>query len=188
MNETTKEYLAGKYECTEDGIYFPSSRILAQGVFSVNKRGEPEEYSTNLVVTEGLDYLLAQGLAAAGGAHATWYIALYTGSVTIAGTLTKNTFADFTDEWTDYDSGTHPQWDQQGVATGGIDSFASKASFVASAAATVRGAALLSISQKPTPNSGTGTLMAASNFNTPKALDIDEILDVGYGLQLTAVP
>jgi len=48
----------------------------------------------------------------------------------------------------------------------------------------LRGAALISASGK---GSTTGTLMAASRFTSDKNLDTGEILDVGYGLLLTAV-
>ena len=47
--------LGGHYERTDDGIYFPASRLMAKGVFVYSKRGEPEEYSENLVVDEAFD-------------------------------------------------------------------------------------------------------------------------------------
>jgi hypothetical protein len=59
LPEDVQESLkAGQYERTPEGVYFPRNSLLAKGVFVFNKRGEPEEYSENLVVDEGLDYML----------------------------------------------------------------------------------------------------------------------------------
>jgi hypothetical protein len=183
-NEIRKDFLAGKFERTEDGIYFPSSRLLAKGVFRYNKRGEPEEYSENLVVNQGLDYLLGAGVNGA-SSISNWYIAPYSGNVTVLATWTAANFTATATEWTLYTSATRPAWSKGAVASGGIDSFATKAEFESTAdTQTVRGAALISVATK---SAITGTLMAASNFPSAKALDTDEILDIGYGLQLTAV-
>ena len=187
MKEITKEYLAGKFERTEDGVFFPSSRLLATGVFRYNKRGEPEECSENLVVNQGLDYLLSIGMTGA-GSTSPWHIMPYEGNVTVLASWVGATVhtAGVADEWTLYTAATRPVWDQQGVASGGIDSFNSKASFESTTIGQIiRGAALISGSAKSTSST---VLMAASNFSSAKTLDVGEILDIGYGLQLTAVP
>lgn len=178
------EYADGRFEQTEDGIYFPRSRMLAKGVFRYNKRGEPEEYSENLVVDQGLNYLLSAGIAGA-SAITNWYIAPYSGSVTVLASWTGTNFRDNATEWTAYSSATRPVWSKGAVASGGADSFADKAEFESTSdTQTIRGAALISVATK---SAITGTLMAASNFPSAKALDTGEILDIGYGLQLTAV-
>lgn len=183
-----EDFLKGRFDRTEEGIYFPESNLLAKGVFSVNKRGEPVEYSPNLVVNEGLDYLLSS--AVAGGGISAWYIALYTGNVTVLASWTCATFDASATEWTSYTQPggtTHPVWAKGAVSSGAVDSYSSKAEFTSTAdTQTVYGAALMSQATRPTPASG-GTLIAASNFSSPKALDTSEILDVGYGLTLTPV-
>ena len=183
-----EDFLRGRFDRTEEGIYFPESNLLIGGRFSVNKRGEPVEYSPNLVVDEGIDYLLSSAIA--GGGISTWYIALYTGNVTVLASWTSATFDAAATEWTSYTQPggtTHPIWNKAAVASGAADSFSNKAEFTSTAdTQTVYGAALLSTATRPTPSSG-GTLIAASNFPSPKALDTAEILDVGYGLTLTPV-
>lgn len=175
---------AGEYERTPEGVYFPNQSVLAKGVFRYNKRGEPEEMSENLVVDQALDYLLGAAVGAV-SPISNWYIATFTGNVTVLASWTAANFTANSTEWTSYVSATRPAWTRSTVASGGADSFASKASFESTAdTQTVRGAALISASAK---SSTAGTLMAASRFTSDKALDTGEILDVGYGLQLTAV-
>jgi hypothetical protein len=179
-----EEYLAGKMERTAEGIYFPKSGVLAQGVFRFNKRGEDEEFSENLVVDEGLDYLLAAAVAAS-SPISNWYVATFSGDVTVLSTWTAANFVANATEWTTYESATRPAWSRGSVTSGAVDSFVSKAEFKATAdSQVIRGAALISVAAK---GAISGTLIAASRFPSDKALDTDEILDIGYGLQLTAV-
>lgn len=174
----------GKYERTEDGIYFPSSRLLARGVFRYNKRGEPEEVSENLVVDEGLDYILGAAIGNASPISA-WYVAVFSGDVTVQSTWTAANFATNATEFTNYANATRPAWVEGTVSSGAVDSFSNKAEFASTQdTQTIRGAALISASVK---SSTGGTLIAASRFSSDKNLDTSEILDVGYGLQLTAV-
>lgn len=178
------DYLAGKFERSEEGIYFPTSGILAKGVFRFNKRGEPEEVSENLVVNEGLDYLLAAAIGAT-SVISNWYVATFSGDVTVQATWTAANFVANATEWTNYVSATRPSWSRGSVASGAVDSFTTKAEFKSTQdGQVVRGAALVSSSAK---SAVTGTLIASSRFPSDKNLDTDEILDVGYGLQLTAV-
>lgn len=186
MDKQIAEALAaGRYEHTPEGILFPRERLLAQGVFSYNKRGEPEEFSKNLIVNEGLDYMLKAAVGETAGIS-NWYIGLFTGDVTVLATWTAATFDSAATEWVGYSETTRQVWTKSLVASQGTDSFSNKASFTSSAdAQTVRGAGLLSASAR---QSTSGTLMAASRFSSDKSLDTGEILDVGYGLQLSAVP
>lgn len=185
MHENIQDALkAGRYETTPEGIFIPSENALCQGVFTVAKRGEPIEMSKNLVVNGGLDYILKAAIGETAGIS-NWYIALFTGDVTVAATWTAATFTATATEWTAYDESARQTWTKSLVASQGTDSFSNKASFTSSSdSQTVRGAALLSASAK---SATSGTLLAASRFSSDKALDTGEILDVGYGLQLTAV-
>jgi hypothetical protein len=186
MLKSIKESLrAARYEETTEGIYFPKDNALAQGVFSVSKRGEDgTHYSENLVVNEGLDYILKAAVGETAG-NANWYIALFSGDVTVSATWTAATFTATATEWTSYDEAARVVWTKSLVVSAGSDSFSNKASFTSSAdTQTVRGAAMLSASAK---SATSGTLLASSRFTSDKTLDTGEILDVGYGLQLTAV-
>ena len=185
MQKNIKDaFKAGRYETTPEGVYFPSENALARGVFSVSKRGEAEEFSQNLVVNEGLDYILKAAVGETAGV-ANWYIALFSGDVTVVATWTAATFTATATEWTSYDEAARQSWTKSLVASQGTDSFSSKASFTSSAdTQTVRGAALISASAK---SATSGVLFAASRLTSDKALDTGEILDVGYGLQLSAV-
>jgi len=188
-NNIRNEYLEGRFEQTEDGVYFPRSRTLAQGVFSVNKRGEPVEYSPNLVVNQGLNYLLTA--AVYGSANYTWYIALYSAALDPDAGWTGTSFDGAATEWTAYthnnpsENGLHPRWDIGAPVSGAVDSFSAKAEFTSTVnGAVINGAALMSTGNKPATS---GTLIAASRFPSVKNLDIGEVLDVGYGLTLSAV-
>jgi hypothetical protein len=176
---------AGRFQRNEDGsIFVPRERMLVQGVFSVAKRGEPEELSPNLVVNQGLDYILKAAVGETAGIS-NWYLAPFSGDVTVLATWTAANFTSNATEWTDYDETARQAWDQAAVASQGTDSFASKASFTSSSdGQTVRGVALISASGK---SATSGTLLAAARLSSDKGLDTGEILDIGYGLQLTAV-
>ena len=185
MKKTIADALeAGRYETTPEGIYFPAENALAQGVFTVSKRGEAVEHSRNLVVNEGLDYILKAAVGETAGIS-NWYIALFTGDVTVIATWTAATFTAAATEWTAYDESARVVWTKSLVASQGTDSFSSKASFTSSTdGQVIRGAAILSASAK---SSTSGVLLASSRFTSDKTLDTGEILDVGYGLQLSAV-
>lgn len=174
---------AGEYAQTEEGLYLPTEKVMIGGYFAVSKRGEEAEISGNLVVSQGLNYVLRAALGETAGI-ANWYIALFTGDVAVAPSWEAATFVATATEWTNYDEAARPAWNQSVVASQGTDSFASKSSFTSSAdAQTVRGAALLSASAK---NASSGVMLAASRLSSDKTLATGEILDVGYGLTLTA--
>lgn len=176
--------LDGRFEETEQGLFVPSERSMIQGIVSYGKRGEPEEWTHNLIVNQGLTYLVATATGEV-PQQANWYVAVFSGDVTVAATWTAANFATNATEFTQYVNGTRPAWAPGATTTGARDSFAAKAEFESSVnGAMVRGAALLSSSTK----AGTGgTLMGATRFTNAKPLDTGEILDVGYGLQITAV-
>lgn len=169
----------GAYEETELGLFVPSERAMVAGIFQYSKRGEPEEYSENLVVTEGLNRLITNGVTGN-----PWYVALFSGDVTVQASWTAANFAGNATEVTSY-TGDRQTWTPGAVAAGAVNSFASKASFESTAdGVTIRGAAMLTSNTK---GSVSGVLLGASRFASAKTLDTGEILDVGYGIQITAV-
>ena len=184
MNEETlKDALQkGNYEQTEQGILFPETRILARGEFCYHKRGEAPEYSSNLLVDEGLDEILDTALGN-GSQISTWYIAIFSAAVTPLSTWTAANFAASATEITNYDEATREVWTPTAVTGGVISSYTAKASFTASSAMTVRGAALISSSTK---GGTTGTLIGASRFGADKGLTTAELIDVGYQVTLAS--
>jgi hypothetical protein len=173
---------SGDATITSEGILIPGGLIRAKGTFCYSKRGEPEEFSENLVVGEGLTYMLA---AALGGATATttWYVAIFGGNVTPVSTWDGANFPSMATELTAYTAAARIAWTPTAAADGVISSFTAKSSFEANAEIIARGAALLSGSAK---NDVSGVLFAASRFGTDKSLSSGEILDVGYQVELTA--
>lgn len=182
--DLTRAILDGRFEETDEGLFIPTSRVMVGGVFCYHKRGELEEFTPNLFVVEGLNYLLNAGLKA-GTPSTTWFIAPFSGDVTVQSTWTAANFTANSTEVTAYASATRPVWTGGSVASGTVNSFAAKAEFTATAdGVIIRGAGMVSASTK---SATTGTLLAASKFNSAKTLDTGEILDIGYGLTLTAV-
>jgi len=173
----------GAYEHTEEGLLVPALRLMAQGKFCYHKRGEPEEFSDNLVVNEGLDYILGAALRGVTPVSS-WFIGIFSGNVSVAASWDASNFTSNATELTAYSSATRPAWTPAAVSGGVITSFSAKAEFEATSSITVRGAGLLSSSVK---SGTTGTLIAASRFSADKSLAEDEILDVGYQLTLTPV-
>lgn len=185
FNEKIKRAIMdGRVEETEQGLLIPSERTLVQGIVAYGKRGEPEEITHNLIVGQGLNHLV--GVVLKGDTQITnWYVALFSGDVTVQGSWTASNFAGNATEWTAYDESTRRAWTGGSVSSGAVDSFSSKASFTASSdGQTVRGAALISGSAK---GGTSGVLLGATRFPSSKSLDTGEILDVGYGIQLSAV-
>ena len=184
INESLARAIAdGRFEETELGLFVPSERSLVKGMFCYGKRGEEMEYSDNLVVTEGLNYIV--GVALKGVSQvANWYIAPFSGAVTVQASWTAANFTAGAAEVTGYSSATRPVWTGGAVATGAVDSFAAKAEIAATAGITIRGAGMISNSAK---SATTGTLLGASRFGSDKVLDTGEILDIGYGLTISAV-
>lgn len=169
------------YEQTQDGLYFPSEGLVAVGEWDVYVNGVFDESVTNLVVTEGRNYLLSVGFKG-GSAVTTWYVALFSGNVTPQATWTASNFNSQATEFTAYTSATRPTWTSGSVTSGVVDNYSERASFVINEdSQTVRGAALLSTSTK---QGATGTLYAAAKFTNAKTLDSDETLDVGYRVSL----
>lgn len=185
MNQQiARAIMDGRFEETELGLFVPSARAMVAGKFVYHKRGEPEEFSHNLVVTQGLDYLVGVALKAV-TPITTWRIAPFSGDVTVQATWTAANFTSNAAEVTAYENNNRPTWVGGSVTAGAVNSFADKAEIKATTnGVVIRGAAMISSQAK---GGTTGTLLGASRFGSAKTLDEDEILDIGYGLQITPV-
>lgn len=161
-----REFRNHQYEIAENGAYFHKSRLFIGGHFTHSVNGEPWTIDANLVVNEGLNYLL--NAAFGGGAAVTqFFLAPFSGNVTPVATWSGSTFAAGATEFTAYTNATRPQWVEANASAQTISNAASQAEFVFSAGGpyNIYGMALLSSNVK----GGTGgILVAATRFASPR--------------------
>ncbi len=147
------------------------------GHFEVSINDGPWHIEPNLVVTEGLNYLLSAALA--GGAQkTTFYIALFGGNVTPAANWTGANYTANSTEFTNYNEATRVLWQKDAVSAGSIGNNTNPAVFtMAAGGGTVRGAALIEASAK---SATSGILVAAARFAADKVLAVGEELRIRY--------
>lgn len=161
------------------GILIPN-RVLNEGRWHFTARDVEgnikwEDDIFNIVVDQGLNYLLDAGLA--NGTQITaWYLALISASPTVAAADVPTSHAGWT-EVTAYDEAARLAWTAGAVAAKSVSNSASPATFTISTNATsIGGAALMSVNTK---GATTGSLYAAGAFTLGnKSLDDGETLDV----------
>src|SRR5574338_611219 len=180
-----------KWEATDDGgLLFPEQRAIARGYFTLSVNGGPDELSPNMLVTEGLNKILDVHYRAQTPITA-WYLALFTGNVSVASTWTAANFAANATENTSttegYTNSTRPAWTKDAAASSGsITNNASNKinyTFATASTVTVRGAGFLTTN---TRGGTSGVLMSASRFSADRAMANSDILSVGYTLSLTS--
>jgi len=155
----------------------------AHGHFEVSVNGGPWEIEPNLVVTEGLNYLLSAALAG-GTQKTTFYIALFGGNVTPVAGWTGANFAANSTEFTNYDEATRQPWNDDAVSGGSIGNNTTPATFtIGVGGGTIRGAALVEASAK---SATSGILVAAARFAADKVLAAAEELRVKYVITATS--
>lgn len=128
------------------------------------------EIVNNLVVNEGLNYLLNVALPPTGGYTqiASWYIAPYSGNYTPTGALTAANFTATATEFTAYTAGTRLALPiASATTTQSTGNVGDEAELTLSAGGpyNLYGAAVISASAK---SATTGTLLAAVRFGTPR--------------------
>lgn len=131
----------------------------------------------NIVVNEGLDYLLDAGLSGATPTTA-WFVGLTDGTPTVAAGDTMASHVGWV-EVTAYSEVTREAWVDGGVSAQSVDNSGSPASFSINAnGTTIGGAFLTSVNTK---GGATGVLYAAGAFTAG-----DKLLDIGDTLDVTA--
>ena len=136
-----------------------------------------EDKGKNLVVNEGLNYLISENIPAAD-----LYIGLTDASPTVAAGDTMASHSGWT-EVTAYDEAARPAWGQ-GAASGGVTTNATAVTFTASGTTTVGGGFLTTVATK---GGTTGTLFsvkAATEGN--RALVDGDTLDVTISLTVSS--
>jgi len=137
---------------------------------------------TNLIPTEGLNYMLGTALTGL-TQSATWYIALFEGNYTPLATVTAATFPADATECTAYTEAARVTWTPGAISAGSVSNTASKAVFTINATKTVYGIAQTSVSTK---SATTGTLMSVARFATSKAVVATDVLNVTSTLTATS--
>ena len=187
MHKSIKQEISrGQYEYNDEGgLYLPKSKVNFQNVFSndVLRDGKllGEEYSSNLVVTEGLNETLESTLA--GVTPVTqWYLGIYEGNYTPQATDTGATIAASSTESSSYTEAVRQNLTLGSVASGSVNNDASKATFSINASVTIYGVMCISTS---TINDVAGTLFSASKFASGRPLISGDSLIIGYTVTVT---
>ena len=164
-------------------------KLKLGGVFSFehirNGKVIDEWKQDNLVVDEGLEYILGTSFDGATASLANWFIGLFSGNYTPQNTDTAaNISANSGEITTQYSEATRVAWVEGGVSSKTIGNSLSVAVFTFTAASTnVYGAFLISDSLK----AGTaGVLSAASRFGSLRVMLASDSLNVTYSLSASA--
>lgn len=182
--EALRAIRGNKHEVTDAGVVIPSMKVRLGGVFQTSVNGGAWEADSNLVVTEGINYILGASLGAA-TAQPTFYIALFSGNVTPASTWTAATVVAGATEFTNYNEANRVVWNESAPTAGAVNNDASPAVFtISTGGGTVRGAFLISSAAK---SATTGVLICAARFGTDKVMAAAEELRVKYGIAGTSV-
>jgi hypothetical protein len=130
----------------------------------------------NIVVNQGLNYLLGASLGAQ-SVVSSWFIGLFSNNYTILASDTAATIAANSGEVTQYTAGTRQAWSSAPPSAQSITNAATQASFTFNATLTVYGAFLISSSAI---NGTSGTLFAGAQFGSPKSVVSSDILQLTY--------
>lgn len=183
-----------KWEATDDGgVLFPEQKAIAHGYFTISQNGGPDELSRNMLVTEGLNKILDVHYYAQ-TQITTWYLALFTGNVSVVSTWTAANFTANATENTSttegYTNATRPAFTPYAAAaSGSISNMDGSGSgkvvftFATASSVVVRGCAMLSTNAR---GGTTGVLNSASRLSVDKTLTSGETLAVGYTVGLTS--
>ncbi len=159
-------------------------KVNAGGAYSVlqfrNGKLIDEWDASNLIVNEGLNYLLDAGLGN-GAQSATFYLGLYEDAYTPVATVTAATLGAAATEFISYSEATRQEWVDAGAASQEITNTASMAEITVTADKTINGLFLVSSSVK----GGTaGTLFSAAPLtNGARAVLIADVLKLKYTAQ-----
>lgn len=143
--------------------------------------------TTNLVVDEGLTYLLGNSFDGTTPTITTWYLGLFSNNRAPVNTDTAATFpGDSGETTTPYSEATRPEWIEGAVTSNpvAIGNTASVGVFTfVDPTTNVYGAFMVSTNTK----GGTlGTLAAASQFSSMRTMLASDVLNVTYTLSATS--
>lgn len=132
----------------------------------------------NLVVNQGLNYILGAGLAG-GSVITTWYLGLFSGNYTVLATDTAATIAANSTEVTAYTAGARQTWTpNSSTVTGQSTSNSSAvASFTFNNTVTVYGGFMVS---SATIGGTGGSMFSGAQFGSSKSVVSGDILQLTY--------
>ena len=170
------------YEALPSGLLMPSQLIRGKGVYkgTIIRKGliiDEFEYE-NLVVNQGLNYLL--GATLAGGAQiTTWYIGLFSGNYTVLATDTASNIASASTEVTAYTAGARQVWTPNSSSPSGqsTSNSSAQASYTFNSSITVYGGFMIS---SATISGTGGTLFSGAQFGASKAVVSGDIMQLTY--------
>lgn len=171
-----------KYDVTDSGLMFPAQKISIGGVFGVSVNDGEFEFAKNRVVDDSINYIIDLILHGATQIP-TWYIAQFSGNVTPAANLTALTFPSVCTEFTGYQETTRQEYIEAAAMNLSTSNADNLASFTITTAATIYGAAILSVSTK---SATSGRLLAAARYTTSKVVDNGDILKAQYTFGATS--
>ena len=177
-----------KYEKSEEGIYFPGSKVIGNGVFIEYINGQEVGVNKNKLVDQGLVHLLNVVLGAE-SKQAAWYVPLFSGNVSVAANWTAATFTSQASEIVSttegYTGANRPTWTGTTATTPTMNNNAAPALYTIASAGTltVRGAALISSQAR---GATTGVLWAASRFANDRSLQNADEYGIKYATTFTS--
>ena len=177
-----------KYELTENGVYFPEAKGFGGGIFTEYVNGNEVGSHRNLIVEQAWVHQLNTILGAE-SKQAAWYVALFSGNVSVAANWTAATFTGTASEIVSttegYTGANRPAWTGTTATTPTMNNNASPALYTIATAGTltVRGAALISSQAR---GATTGVLFAASRFAVDRALQNADEYGIRYSVTFTS--
>lgn len=164
------------------GLLVPAAKIIGHGKYdgTIIRDGKIiEEWSSdNIVVNEGLNYVLSGGLAG-GSQLTTWYLGIFSGNYTPVSTDAASTIAVSATEFTGYSGGVRIVWTPGSVSSQSVSNSASRATFTITAAGptSIYGAFLISNS---TISGTSGTMFSGAQFGSAKSVVSGDSLLLTY--------
>jgi hypothetical protein len=141
-----------------------------------------DEEKKNMVPYEGANYIITAALLG-GAPNTAWFLGLYEGDFTATLTTTMATFIPAAIESSAYTSTTRLPWVPGAVASGAVNS-ATEAAFTMNAAKTIYGGFMAASQIKLSTAS---PLLSVVRFDSPKILEVGDVLHVSASLQLISI-
>lgn len=183
----------GKYERTEEGIFFPGANVEAVGIYTHDVNGQDVRHDRNKLTDQGLAHMLNVEFHNTAKITA-WFIALWGGNITPQADTTAATFpavaTEITSNTEGYTETTRQAYLSSASVAGTVDgapgivqASSARAAFTIATAGslTVYGAALLSSNVK---GDTAGVLASISRFSAPRILANTDIFNCGYSVGL----
>lgn len=187
-NELAQAIDKKHFDVTSGGIYFPRQGVRASGEYFDRINAGRWQRTPNLMVDEGLAYLLSVALGATAKPTG-YYLALFSGATAPAANWTASSFATVASEIVSmtegYTAATRPAWTPpSSTATHSIDNMSTIASVTIATATqlNVTGAALLTDSAR---GGTTDTLISATKYAAARVFQNADTYDIGYRISLT---